>query len=75
MLPLKGENSGLSGFVKFLSAECGAGCYPDKEELRPSPLCLRDSQLDWAAGGCADRVKRLEKFGPAGVVQWLNIDV
>ena len=48
MLPLKDENSQLSGFVKVLGARCGAGCCLDKAELRPSPLCLRGSPPEWA---------------------------
>ena len=50
MLPLKDEKSGLSGFVKDLSARCGTGCCLDKEELRPSSPSWRGPQLEWAAG-------------------------
>lgn len=35
---------------KDLGARHVVGCCLDKEELRPSPLSLRGSQLEWTAG-------------------------
>lgn len=35
---------------KDLGARSGVGCCLDKEELRPSPLSLRGSQLEWTVG-------------------------